>query len=48
MVILERRPSDAVVVTIELPGWQSLSYAVIGMGEPRSKLDRIDHVVCLR
>jgi hypothetical protein len=32
------RPSGAVVVTIELPGWDSLSYAAIGMSEPLSKL----------
>jgi hypothetical protein len=33
-------PSGAVVVTIELPGWDSLSYAAIGMSEPLSKLAR--------
>jgi hypothetical protein len=32
------RPSGAVVVTIELPGADPLSYAAIGMSEPLSKL----------
>jgi hypothetical protein len=31
-------PNGAVVVSIELPGADSLSYAAIGMSEPLSKL----------
>jgi hypothetical protein len=32
------RPNGAVVVAIELPGADALSYAAIGMSEPLSKL----------